>query len=597
MMNTPASEHVNQLRASMKKNGIDAYVVPSADPHQTEYAHPHWKSRAWLSGFTGSVGTVAVFQDKAGLWADGRYFIQAELELEGSAIDLFRMREEGVPELIDWLVEQVPDGGVIGIDGRLITVRNGEEWQKKLDKKNARLLTDVDLISELWMDRPALPDAPASLWPIEYAGRSVADKLGEIRKAMAGQEADAYLISSLYDINWLFNIRGDDTPYTPLLTSYALVEMDAATLFVDEVKIADEVRSALEKEGVRVAPYDAVFNQLKVLDESTVVYLCDSRVSVALRECLTCEVVTGKDLTDLPKGRKNEVELQNWEKVHEYDGVAMVRYWKWLEENVPNGDVDEVNAADELERLRRSHPECRDISFTSISAYGPNAAMMHYSPKKGSCAEIEPKGLYLIDSGGQYQGGTTDITRTYAMGELTGEQCSDYTLVLKGVINLCSARFLKGTAGNNLDVLARQFLWEHGLDYKCGTGHGVGCYLNVHEGPQNFSQHKRSDTPLEPGMILTIEPGVYKEGRHGIRIENMVVVEHDHDTESGSFYRFATQSLCPIDTAPLRADMMSKRDIEWLNHYHAKVMDRLAPHLTYDEQKWLKRKTRPFAHA
>ncbi|VGO11717.1 putative dipeptidase PepE [Pontiella desulfatans] len=593
-MEKPAVEHVKQLRALLKENRLDAYVVPSADPHQTEYVHPHWRCRAWLSGFTGSAGTAVVMAEKAGVWADGRYFIQAERELEGSGFELFKMKMDGVPELIDWLAENVPQGGAVGVDGRLITAKQGKEWAEKLEKKKARLVTDVDLVSQVWIDRPELPTDPAKRWPVEYAGRSAADKLKEIRAAMEEQDADTYLISSIYDVNWLFNIRGNDTAHTPLLTSYALVEKDKATLFAEEAKLTQEVREGLAAEGIGVAPYDGIFEAVEELPESAAVFLCEERVSAALRRRIPCKVVEGKELASLPKARKNETELHNWERVHELDGVAMVRYWKWLEENVPNGGVDEVDASDELERLRLANPECLDLSFTSISGYGPNAAMMHYCAKRGDCATLEPKGFYLIDSGGQYLGGTTDITRTFALGELTDEQRMDYTLVLKGVINLSSTRFLKGTAGNNLDVLARLAMWEHGVDYKCGTGHGVGCYLNVHEGPQGISAHKTCDTPFEPGMLLTIEPGVYKEDRHGIRIENMAVVEEDCETECGIFYRFRTQTLCPVDTAPLKAELMTEKELKWLNAFHQKVFDRLAPHLSAEERAWLENKTRPF---
>jgi len=576
----------------MAGKGLFAYVIPSADPHQTEYVHPHWRCREWLSGFTGSAGTVVVLADKAGLWTDGRYFIQAEKELEGSGIDLFKMRMDDVPELIDWLRDNVPEGGAVGVDGRLITAKQAKDWSEKLEKKDARLVTDVDFISTMWNDRPSLPTDAAKLLSEEFSGRTTPDKLREIREAMAKKDADTYLVSFLYDIAWLFNIRGNDTEHTPLLTAYALVESDRATLFVDDAKISDEVRAALAADGVSVAPYESVFGVLSGLSESAVVYLCEERVSVTLRNSVSCKVETGKDLTDLPKARKNETELKNWERVQELDGAAMVRFWKWMEEAVPKGGMDEVDAADQLEQFRRSCPECVDLSFSSISAYGPNAAMMHYFPRRGDCAAVEPKGLYLIDSGGQYLGGTTDITRTFALGELTDEQCTDYTLVLKGVIGLSTARFLKGSAGVNLDILARQPLWEHGLDYKCGTGHGVGCYLNVHEGPQNFSQSKNSDAALEPSMVVTIEPGVYKEGRHGIRIENMVVVEEDRETESGVFYKFRTQTLFPIDTKPLKAEMLTEAELEWLNDYHQMVQERLAPHLSDDERAWLETKTR-----
>ena len=591
-MNT-VTERISNLRTRMTEEKIDAYVVPSADPHQSEYVAEHWKSRAWISGFTGSAGTVAVMQDCAGLWTDGRYFIQAPKQLEGSGIDLFKMLMPGVPELIDWLCEQVPEGGSVGIDGRLITAFEAEKWRKKLQKKNIRLVTKLDLIKDIWADRPPLPVHPARLHPIEYAGKSAIEKLEEIRTVMAEKGADFYLLSSLYDISWLFNVRGDDIPMCPVLTAYAVVEKESAILFVDEAKLSDSMREALETDGIIIAPYEDIWVMLDAISSSSTLYLCAQRVSTSLREKVSCKVLVGKDLTDLPKARKNETELQQWSKVQELDGAAMVRFWKWLNTAVPAGGQTECSVADQLEQFRRTCPDCVDLSFTSISGYGSNAAMMHYFPHPETCATLEPKGFYLIDSGGQYLGGTTDITRTFALGTLTDEQRTDYTLVLKGVINLSRARFLQGSAGNNLDILARQPLWEHGLDYKCGTGHGVGYYLNVHEGPQNFSQHKKSDTPFELGMILTIEPGVYKEGRHGIRTENMVVVEKDCETECGTFYRFRTLTLCPIDTAPLKQELLSAAEIDWLNHYHAQVFEKLSPHLDAETAAWLETKTRP----
>jgi Xaa-Pro aminopeptidase len=592
-MGNIAAKNVQHLRHLMAQRELDAYIVPSADPHQTEYAHPHWGCRAWLSGFTGSAGTVAVLSEQAGLWTDGRYFIQAAAELEGSDIALFKMRMEGVPELVDWLCEQLPEGAAIGIDGRLMTVKQQETWSKKLSKANIRLVTDVDLIQEIWTDRPALPSAPALLYSDEFAGRSVADKLEEIREAMAKKEADSYALSSLYDIAWLFNVRGNDTPHCPLLTAYALIESEHATIFTDEAKLGQDLVEAWATAGVRVAPYADMFDAVAALAEETVLYACEQRLSTALRQLISCTVITGKDLTDLPKARKNECELRNWEQVHEQDGVAMLRFWRWLEAAVPRG-VSEVDASNELERLRRACPDCVDLSFPAISAYGANAAMMHYRATNDACAQLASNGLYLLDSGGQYLGGTTDITRTFALGDLSDEQCIDYTLVLQGVINLSTARFLKGCAGVNLDILARQPLWEHGIDYKCGTGHGVGCYLNVHEGPQNFSPRIGSDTAFEPGMVVTIEPGVYKEDCYGIRIENMVTVEEDRETDSGCFYRFGTQTLCPIDTTPLKAEMLSPKEIAWLNAYHERVFARLAPLLEEEERAWLAEKTQTF---
>lgn len=592
MKNSP-KDNLARLRKSMEREGIDAYIIPSSDPHQTEYVHPSWRGREWISGFTGSAGTVVVTPSAAGLWTDGRYFIQAEQELAGSGIELFRMLQPGVPKLIEWIAQNIREEGRVGFDGRLITVAEARKWEEALAEKKASLIGELDLVGEGWLDRPPLPDEPALLWDIEYAGRSVAQKLSEIRDALHSKKADIFLLSSLYDIAWLFNIRGNDTPRCPILTSYAMIDSTHATLFVDGIKLSDRIREALEADGITVKPYDAVFHTLETISTDRKIYLCPGRTSEALKRRIpsACEVVEGSNLTELPKARKNEVELKNWQQVQELDGVAMVRFWKWLEEQSPAGTLTECSAADQLEAFRRAAEACVDLSFSSISAYGPNAAMMHYFPRPETCATLETNGFYLIDSGGQYLGGTTDITRTFALGELSDEERTDYTQVLKGVINLSRARFLKGTAGNNLDILARQPLWEQGLDYKCGTGHGVGCYLNVHEGPQNFSQHKHSNTPFEPGMILTIEPGVYKEGRHGIRTENMVVVEEDCETESGSFYRFSTLTLCPIDITPLKPGLLSSLEIEWLNEYHEMVQARLAQHLNAEETAWLETKT------
>ena len=594
-MKSNIQKNLQHLRGLMVDNQFDAYIVPAADPHQSEYVDAHWKCREWISGFTGSAGTAVILRGTAGLWTDGRYFIQAEQQLEGSGIDLFRMRMPEVPTLIDWVCENVKERGVVAIDGRQLTAAQAKEWKKKLDKKEIRLALDCDLVSELWADRPPESDTPVSLHGIEYTGCSTPEKLAEIRKAMVEKDVDHYLITFLYDLAWLFNIRGGDIPRCPVVTAYALVSADSARLFVDEAKISDAVRAELAESGVDVSPYSAMADALKALPTEQSVYLDDRRVNAFLRQSIPegCTVVENKDLTDLPKARKNSVQLENWAKVQEFDGIAMVRFWKWLEERMPQGGLTECAAVDQLESFRRSNLECVDLSFDSISAYGPNAAMMHYSPQPETCATLQPNGLYLIDSGGQYPGGTTDITRTFALGELTEEQRLDYTLVLKGVIGLSRARFLKGATGSGLDILARQPQWDRGMDYKCGTGHGVGYYLNVHEGPQNFSQSKERTTPLEPGMVVTIEPGVYKEGRHGIRIENMVVVENDIETEAGSFYRLATMTLCPIDTAPLQTDLMTAAEIDWLNAYHQTVRERLAPLLNDEEARWLEIKTQP----
>ncbi len=593
-MNENSTDKISRLRTRMAQEGVDAFVIPSADPHQSEYVADYWKCRAWVSGFSGSAGTVAVMQERAGLWADGRYFIQAEQELKGSGIDLFKMQMADVPELIDWLIEQVPEKGTVAVDGRQLTAAEAKSWRRKLGERNIGLRLDLDFISGLWADRPALPHAVVRRHALQYAGRTAPDKLAEIRTSMKAKGADHYLLSSLDDIAWLFNIRGGDILHCPVVMAHALVMEEEAVLFMDESKLEDEVRASLEDEGIKIAPYESIADALAAMTPGTSILIDERRVNALLRQAVPkeCKAVCERQLTALPKARKNETELENWHRVQELDGAAMVRFWKWLEEEMPGGEVTECSAADRLEAIRRACVECADLSFSSISGYGPNAAMIHYFPKPESCATLEPRELYLIDSGGQYPGGTTDITRTIALGVLSDEQKADYTLVLKGLINLSSAKFRKGTPGSNLDILARQPLWVHGIDYPHGTGHGVGFYLNVHEGPQSISPHKRSDTPLEPGMVVTIEPGVYKEGRHGIRTENMVVVEEDCETDSGTFYRFRTLTLCPIDTTPLQLEWLSPAETGWLDEYHQMVRERLAPHLNTAEAEWLAVKTR-----
>lgn len=591
------AEKIGQVRALMEEKGLDGFVVPNTDPHQSEYVAEYWKCRRWVSGFSGSAGTVAFLKDRAGLWTDGRYFIQAEKELQGSGIDLFKMRMNDVPEMIDWLCEHIPENGKLGIDGRQLTSESAQEWKTKLEKKKIQLVTELDLISPLWADRPPIPNVPVICHDLEYTGRSTKQNLAEIRDEMRKKEADTYLISSLYDIAWLCNIRGGDIPHCPLVMSYVLLTLDRAQLFVDLSKLSDEVRCGLAETGISVHPYEKIAEALNALPGDRRVYLDERRVNIFLRQQIphTCTLMNGKDLTELPKAKKNATQFAQWDKVQKWDGAAMVRFWKWLETAVSEYNVTECTASDRLEAFRRAHSECVGLSFSSISGYGSNAAMMHYFPQPETCAVLKSEGLYLIDSGGQYLGGTTDITRTFALGDLTDEQQTDYTLVLKGVINLSTAIFLEGTAGANLDILARQPLWANGIDYKCGTGHGVGFFLNVHEGPQNFSQSVKSDTKLEPGMILTIEPGVYKENRHGIRIENMVSVVDAMKTESGTFYRFNTLTYCPIDTAPLKMALLNEKEIDWLNTYHATVYENLAPHLTAEEKDWLKIKTAPLA--
>jgi Xaa-Pro aminopeptidase len=574
----------------MTAHNVAAYLVPTADPHLSEYVADHWKTGRWASGFTGSAGTLVLLADQAGLWTDGRYFIQAEQELTGSGIDLFKWKMPGVPEIADWLCAQLPAGSTIGVDGRQLSADQGRRWQQQFEEHELTLRGDLDLITPIWIDRPALTFNPIRQHNVHFAGKTVAEKLTEIQQEMAKKKADCYLISSLYDIAWLFNLRGSDITHCPVFNGYALIESQRTKLFLATDQVSTEIKQALEQDGIDLFPYETCSDALSSLPPESTIFVDLQRTNFFLTEHLSHQtrLITGKELTARPKALKNETQLKHWHRISILDGIAMVRFLKWLEEN---RTVTECEAADQLERVRRSHPECLDLSFSSISAYGPNAAMMHYSPRPTACATLQPRGLYLIDSGGQYEGGTTDITRTWALGPLSNEEKTDYTLTLKGLIQLSACRFLKGATGANLDVLARQPLWEAGIDYKCGTGHGVGHFLNVHEGPQNFSQSMKSDAELEPGMVITIEPGVYKQGRHGIRLENMVEVVEHQQTESGTFYTFKPLTCCPIDTAPLKIELLAPRDIDYLNAYHQQVFNLLSPHLTPTEKDWLARKT------
>ena len=538
-------EKLATLRSLMKSRNIDALIVPTADPHQSEYVAPHWQARQWITGFTGSAGTLVVTADKAGLWTDGRYFIQAAKELKGSGIPLFKAREPDVPAVNEWIARELRPGQCVAFDGRLFSVE-------------------------------------------------------AVRAQLVGKKADALLLGSLDDIAWLLNIRGNDIQHTPVVSAYVLVTGKAAVLFADPAKFSPALKRALRRDGVIIRPYGAVVSSLRALSPVTSLCYSPSRVNQWVGAAIPKAVRRMEvpvDITSELKAAKNPVERGHFHQAAVVDGVALVRFFAWLERCLAAGQaVTEFTAAERLQAFRREAPEYRDDSFNTICACRANAAMVHYSATAGAAADLGRRGLLLVDSGGNYFGGTMDTTRTVALGPVPVVARRDYTLVLKGLIALSRARFPAGTTGTHLDVLARAALWAGGVNYKHGSGHGVGSYLSVHEGPQGFKP-VWNPCALTPGMVLTIEPGAYVEGRYGIRTENMVLVKGSGATVHGEFLEFETLTLCPIDTAPLTLELLEPSERRWLNDYHRQVWERLSPLLKTSDRDWLRRKTKPIGES
>lgn len=590
-------DKLSALRAKMAQRGIDAYIVPTADDHESEYVGEHYKARAYLTGFTGSAGVCAVTREDAALWTDGRYFIQAAREIAGSGFRLMKMGEPGVPTLAEYLRGALPGGGTLGFDGRVVNVALAQELAEAVE--GARLCTDCDLVGEIWPERPPRSASAAFLLPLERAGRSAAEKLAEFRADLQSAGADAAILTALDEIAWLFNLRGHDIACTPYLLAFAVVEPKRALLFAQEGVFAPEQVEALKKEGVEIAPYDAIYDYAAARPAGSTVWLEGSKASAALVGRLP-QGVRLHNATfplELRKAIKNPVEIENLRRAHRADGVAFVRFRKWLQENVGRRRIDECDAAQELTALRARSSEFLEPSFATICAYNENAAMMHYSAKPGSAALLRPEGFLLVDSGGQYLSGTTDITRTMALGPVPEVWKRHYTAVLRGMIRLSMARFLQGCRGLNLDILARGPIWDLDLDYKCGTGHGVAFVGGVHEAPNGFRwrvvPERRDSCELLPGMVTTDEPGVYIEGSHGIRTENELLCCAGPKNEYGQFLCFETLTLAPIDLMPVLPEEMTASERAFLNAYHARVREELSPLLDEDERAFLEECTRP----
>lgn len=591
-------ERILKLQEKMQELNIDMYLVPTADFHQSEYVGDYFKARKWLSGFSGSAGTLLVTDDQAYLWTDGRYFIQAAKELEDTGITLMKMREPGVPTVDEFLEMNLAKGSCLACDGRVISVSQGKAYKKMMEDKEGRFYCQEDLLDGIWNDRPELSKEPAYLVDIKYVGMSREEKIEMVRRAMKKYEADVHILSSLDDIAWLLNIRGNDIIYNPVVLSYVIVKADEVTFYVQDGVVSDEIKNELEKAGVVLRPYFAIYEEVKTLAKDSKILLDEGVVNYTLFENLPEEVTTVNAMnpTKPAKAMKNAVEMENERIAHIKDARAMCRFIYWLKKTVPEGTVDEYNAAEKSREFREEDKDCLDLSFETICAYGSNAAMCHYAPSKEDCAKVEPKGFFLIDSGGQYWQGTTDITRTIAVGPLSEEEKKHFTLVLKGNIRLAMAKFPYGVGGAHLDILARGALWDAGLDFNHGTGHGVGYLLNVHEGPQNINWNSGvrpgGMIPLEEGVLISDEPGLYLEGKYGIRCENLLMCKKAEKNDYAQFMNFEVVTLVPFEREAIIPELLGETELKWLNEYHKHVYEVVEPLLENKEEKeWLKEAT------
>ena len=581
------NEKIAALRGEMAKANVDALVIPTSDPHMSEYIPEAWKARKEFSGFTGSAGTLVITTEESGLWTDGRYFIQAEAQLSGSEIKLFRMREKGVPTVEEYLAD-TQAGKTVAVDGTIYPAASGLLLQEKLEKVGASLVSE-DLVMPVWENRPELPHTPAYVLNVKYAGLSPKEKLQQVREKLAEKNADAQLYSTLDCANWLSNVRASDIAYNPFATSYVLVLKDEASLYLDEDRLSAEDIAYL-KETFILRPYNAITEDLS--DDLGGAKMLVNKAGISYDNLLrlmkndTVSIIYGTDVVTALKGVKNPTELKNIREAHVWDGVALANFWVKLQKRMDAGEaVSEYDVCLMLAEERAKMPENKGESFDTIAGYGPNAAMMHYGPTAEKSDMLQKKGFLLIDSGGQYLTGTTDVTRTFVMGPISEEEKTDFTRVLKSHIQLAMAVFPEGTKDGMLDCLARQQVWKYGLDYRCGTGHGVGFFGGVHEGPQNFSQ--RSSGVLKEGMTITNEPGLYLEGKYGIRTENLLEVVFWKETEYGRFLKMEPLTLFPIDRKAIDVDMMTREELDYLNDYHQKVYKALAPHVEPETLPWL----------
>lgn len=590
-------KRLEALRSEMKKRGITVYVVPTSDFHQSEYVGEYFKARKYMTGFTGSAGTAVITMKEAGLWTDGRYFIQAAAQLEGSGVTLFRMGEEGVPKVEEYVEEQLEKGGCIGFDGRVMDAKAGKKYAEIAEKKEGSLYVTEDLVDIIWTERPSLPAHKVWILEQEYAGMSTEEKLSQVREQMKQEGTDVHILASLYDIAWLLNLRGDDIDHVPVFLSFVAVEEKKTTLFINQEILDDKVKKYLKDNQIQVEDYEKIYAYAENLkDHKVLMSLEEVNYRIAENVQKHSQIVDAPNPSLLLKSIKNETELENTRIAHLKDAVAVTKFMYWLKTNIGKKEITEIAASDYLEELRKEQEHFLDVSFDTICAYGANAAMMHYSASEESNAVLESEGFLLVDSGGHYLEGTTDITRTFALGELSHEQKKHFTAVCRSNLNLANAKFLYGCSGINLDILARGPLWDMGIDYRCGTGHGVGHILNVHEGPNGFRwkvvQERNDSGKLEAGMITTDEPGVYLEGAYGIRLENELICVKDEKNEYGQFMKFENITYVPMDLDAILPEEMTFREKQELNEYHQMVYEKISPYLNEEERDWLKEYTR-----
>ena len=588
------NNRIEKLRSLMKEKDIFAYIIPSADYHQSEYVGEFFKGREFISGFTGSAGTVVITQEKAILWTDGRYFLQAEEELSTSCVELYKMGQENVPTTFEYIENEVPSGSKVGFDGRTISAAMGAILELNLAKKNITISYEDDLLNEIWEDRPALSDAKAFLLDIKYSGEDFTSKIARVREWMRENNTTTHILTSLDDIAWLFNIRGGDIKYNPVVLSYAVITLDKAILFVDENKLNDEIKTSFGEEVVEIKNYFEIYEFVKTINKEEIVLIDSNKISYSILKNIPAgvKVVNSMNPSTKFKAQKNSVEIENTKKAHIRDGVAVTKFMYWLKNNIGKIEITELSAADKITELRREQGKFIEESFGTIAGYASNGAIIHYSVTKESNTTLKDRGLFLLDSGGQYFDGTTDITRTFALGELTEEEKYHFTTVARAMIRLSDVKFLHGVNGYYLDILARGILWNEGLNYNHGTGHGVGHVLNVHEGPNGFRLDNKESAILEEGMITTNEPGFYKAGSHGIRLENEMLCVKGEKNEFGQFMEFEPITIAPIDLDAINVELMKEDEKAYLNEYHKMVFDTVSPFLTTEETNWLKEYTR-----
>ena len=590
------SKRMTALRAIMKREGIDYYYIPTADFHESEYVVEYFKARKFITGFTGSAGVAVIGQEEAWLWTDGRYFIQAASQIEGSGFGLMKMGQEGVPTVMQYLGEKLQEGQCIGFDARVVNTNDAKEFAKIAAKKHGSLKTDNDLLDEVWTDRPALVHQPADVLKDEFNGEATASKLARVREQMEKEEAQYHIISTLDDIAWILNVRGNDIPHVPVVLSFLVIGKEDAMWFVEENALSDAVKEMAAECGITIRPYEDVYAYAATIPENSTVLLDKRKVNYRITNALseTVHIVSKANPSQLMKSIKNEIELENTRKAHLLDGIAVTKFMYWLKKNVGKIPMDEVSVSDYLQSLREQMEGYRDISFDTIAGYNANAAMMHYKAEPDTAAKLEPQGMLLVDSGGHYDTGTTDITRTFVLGPISDIQKKHFTMVVKSNLNLANVKFLYGCNGISLDVICREPIWKENLDYQCGTGHGVGYLLNVHEGPNSFRWQYRPgfDNPFEAGMITTDEPGIYLQDQYGIRTENELICVKGEKNQYGQFMGFENITYVPIDLDGIDKQHLNAEDVKQLNDYHKMVYEKISPYMTPEENEWLKEYTR-----